>query len=92
MKLLTDSFIPVQFERHPHVVHLPAPHLWQLTPPRLALHSNGEAELVATIELHVRKELTDVQILELTRWASDKCSAALGKPRAGSITIAVVRG
>ncbi|KAF9518729.1 hypothetical protein BS47DRAFT_1337850 [Hydnum rufescens UP504] len=81
-----------ELERHPQVVHLPAPRFWQVTPPRLALHSNGEAELVATIELHVHKELTDVEILELTRWASDRCSVALGKPRAGNITIAVVRG
>lgn len=94
-----------QIERHPDVIHLPAPHFWQLTLPRgqvtsptASVHPSGqglivsEAELVTTIELHVRKDLSDAGILSLTKWASDKCSVALGRPRVGNVSIAAVRG
>jgi hypothetical protein len=97
-------FHETQIERHPDIVHLPAPHFWQLTLPRgremgptTSVHSSGqglaasEAELVATIELHVRKDLSDTEILSLTKWASDKCSVALGRPRVGNVSVAVVR-
>jgi hypothetical protein len=66
--------------------------------PTTSVHSSGqglaasEAELVATIELHVRKDLSDTEILSLTKWASDKCSVALGRPRVGNVSVAVVRG
>ena len=51
-----------------------------------------EMELIATVEVHVRKELNDVEVLEVTRWVSEKCERALGKPRAGSVTVGIVRG
>lgn len=52
----------------------------------------SEAELVATVELHVRKDLSDAEILAITKWATDKCSVALGRPRVGNVTISIVRG
>lgn len=86
-------------------MHLPAPHFWQLTLPRRQslssaspVHSGSpvlapaEAELVATVELHVQKDLSDTDILALTKWAADKCSVALGRPRMGNVTVSVVRG
>jgi len=108
-------------ERHPHVLHLPAPHIWQLTP-SLAdtasyqqLHSYSQSpsspwpqaknpiqSLVVTMELHVRPDLGDDDVLELTRWAWERCVSALhfGTGRGGrdgerteaEVTVGVVRG
>lgn len=112
VSLRANRSIPVetntvpQIERHPQVIHLPAPHLWQLTLPRRqsalssssskvitpTVASSHETELVATVEMHVRPDLSDSEVLELTKWARDKCSVALGRPRVGNVTVAVVRG
>jgi hypothetical protein len=117
-----------KIERHPNVLHLPAPHIWQLTAPSHTglltfksrvedeherdprhqlspspAHShptNGEhrrptggpgPSLVVTIELHVDKHLEDVECLELTRWAWERCVRALGQGEEG-VTIGIVRG
>jgi hypothetical protein len=123
---------PNQIERHPHVLHLPAPHVWQLAAPsHTGLHTfklrveeeherdhhshrhphahdnhqaNGHADsehrrptggsgpnLVVTIQLHVDKDLEDVECLELTRWAWERCVRALGQGEEG-ITVGIVRG
>lgn len=81
-----------QLENHPHIVHLPAPHLWQLTP---ATGGHGEDDeggcLVATVQLHVRKDLDDNGALALTSEVWERCSRALGVS-AVSVTVSVVRG
>lgn len=77
-----------QVERHPQVLHLPAPHIWQLTPTK---------GLVVTLELHVRRDLDDADVLELSRWAWERCVGALrvGRRERGEeaeVTVGVVRG
>jgi len=149
-------------ERHPQVLHLPAPHIWQFTPtpvftgvgtnnndshinlpngtnrtvnghahthiplkisktnanPSLKLNGEvlggsqgggrGEGEsggehIVATLELHVQRDLPDEDVLRLTRWAWEKCVGALtmeigsggGVEHGGAkadVTVGVVRG
>ncbi|RDB17297.1 Zinc transporter 6 [Hypsizygus marmoreus] len=89
-----------EVERHPQVVHLPAPHIWQLKPTPTTSASEAEA-LVVTMELHVRQDLGDDEVLKLTRWAWERCAGALGggsvggtgKGREGTeVTVGVVRG
>ncbi|KAF9461808.1 hypothetical protein BDZ94DRAFT_1370571 [Collybia nuda] len=96
-----------EVERHPQVLHLPAPHIWQLTPTP-AINSTmttgaGQAatveSLVVTMELHVRHDLADDEVLKLTRWAWEKCAGALGGGKLGKsirggpeVTVGVVRG
>lgn len=92
-----------QVERHPQVLHLPAPHIWQLTPTPAAysMTTGGTSveSLVVTMELHVRHDLADDEVLKLTRWAWEKCASALGGGRLGKgvdggseVTVGVVRG
>jgi len=96
-----------EVERHPQVLHLPAPHIWQLSPsPSLNLsgssmknRSTANEALVMTIELHVRHDLGDDDVLKLTRWAWEKCAHALGDGRPDSpdgmkaeVTVGVLRG
>ncbi|KIK68420.1 hypothetical protein GYMLUDRAFT_717832 [Collybiopsis luxurians FD-317 M1] len=78
-------------ERHPQVLHLPAPHIWQFTPTPAASTStlslsynpnqpkrvSTPEQLVVTLELHVRRDLPDEDVLQLTRWAWEKCVGAL---------------
>ncbi|KAG8892655.1 hypothetical protein FRB99_002554, partial [Tulasnella sp. 403] len=96
-----ESFLRVmrELEQHSQIVHLPAPHLWQLTPvpPRLkdttGHHSspyradhdllNEEGTLVATVQLHVRKDLDDADVLELSSLVWERCTRALGVSGAG---------
>ncbi|KAG8971235.1 hypothetical protein FRB90_010558, partial [Tulasnella sp. 427] len=80
-----EAFLRVmrELENHPHIVHLPAPHLWQLTPVpsksksgrpsdssyRSSDHDELTSEegcLVATVQLHVRRDLDDEGVLKLT--------------------------
>ncbi|KAG9047930.1 hypothetical protein FS837_001187 [Tulasnella sp. UAMH 9824] len=80
-----EAFLRVmrELEGHPHIVHLPAPHLWQLTPVpsdakatrpsessyRSSEHdelTSEEGSLVATVQLHVRRDLDDAGVLKLT--------------------------
>ena len=65
-------------------MHLPAPRVWQLTP---------DSALVATVELHVRRGVDDAEVLALTRYAYERCTAALGRGGGpGNVTVSVVRG
>lgn len=107
---------PSQIERHPLVVHLPAPHIWQLTPnltlpqehwiytqhPISTVDANAQGpaqSLVVTLELHVRRDLDDDQVLALTRWAWERCSHALhfgsrggeGGEAEAEVTVGIVR-
>lgn len=94
----------LQFERHPQILHLPPPHIWQLTPASQGhllgfKYQESPATLVVTLELHVRRDLDDASVLELTRWAWDRCTGALGGDRGkddgggvAEVTIGVVRG
>ncbi|KAF9262771.1 hypothetical protein L218DRAFT_928783 [Marasmius fiardii PR-910] len=98
-----EAFLRVmrEIERHPNVVHVAPPHLWQLTPtpPNPSRHENSS--LVATLELHVKKELSDEDVLALTKWASERCTGALGargdrddgfSGAKADVTVGVVRG
>jgi len=86
-------------ERHPQVLHLPPPHIWQLTPaaqgrPWNAKFEEPLATLVVTLELHVRGDMDDAGILELTRWAWERCMGVLrdGGGGVAEVTVGVVRG
>lgn len=97
----------MQIERHPNILHLPAPHFWQLTPhfsrpsyiPSLATWDGPAQSLVVTLELHVPRDLADDELLQLTAWASERCKTALrygsregGGEGEADVTIGVVRG
>lgn len=80
-----------EIERHPQVLHLPPPHIWQLAP------SVGTPQpLVATLELRVAADLGDVEVIKLTRWAWERCMLALGlagrEQDGGGVTVGIVRG
>ncbi|KLO06516.1 hypothetical protein SCHPADRAFT_882816 [Schizopora paradoxa] len=90
-----------EIERHPLVLHLPAPHMWQLTPSPCANDFSDAAKnkLVVTIELHVRKDLDDNEVLSLTRWAHDRVRLALNLGSRSKehdddseVTVGIVRG
>ncbi|EIN14641.1 hypothetical protein PUNSTDRAFT_96639 [Punctularia strigosozonata HHB-11173 SS5] len=92
-----------EVERHPKVLHLPAPHIWQLTPSLSRQPCSKDAgstaqSLVVTLELHVRRDMDDADVLELTRWAHERCKTALriGRGRDADVepevTVGVVRG
>ncbi|EKM56625.1 uncharacterized protein PHACADRAFT_207827 [Phanerochaete carnosa HHB-10118-sp] len=96
-----------EIERHSNVLHLPAPHFWQLTPhlsrpsyiPSLVKWDGPAQSLVVTLELHVPRDLTDDDLLKLTAWASERCKTALrygsregGGEGEADVTIGVVRG
>ncbi|KAM6501499.1 hypothetical protein JOM56_004513 [Amanita muscaria] len=116
-----EAFLRVmrELERHPQVLHLPAPHIWQLAPSTSATAPDGTSfqekrnrdsvkldPLVVTIELHVKSDLSDEDVLNLTRWAWERCLLALGgevkrgQDRKGlvgrgdgpEVTVGVVRG
>ncbi|KIO30162.1 hypothetical protein M407DRAFT_69671 [Tulasnella calospora MUT 4182] len=88
-----ESFLKVmrELENHPHIVHLPAPHLWQLTPVPSSGKSTQHSDLVATVQLHVRRDLDDAGVLKLTSDVWERCTRALGVSGAG-VTVSVVRG
>ena len=99
-----------QVERHPQVVHLPAPHIWQLTPSLASQASSTTTtpstsnaisdSLVVTLELHVKEDLGDDDVLMLTKWAWERCVSALGNLKdlkgdsygGPEVTVGIVRG
>ncbi|KAI0342345.1 hypothetical protein BDW22DRAFT_1413597 [Trametopsis cervina] len=96
-----------EIERHDQVMHLPAPHIWQLTPyfsrpeplRNLDIFDGPAQSLIVTLEMHVRPTLSDSEVLKLTAWAWDRCKTALkhgthdgGGEGEAEITIGVVRG
>lgn len=91
-----ESFLRVmrEIERHPQVFHLPAPHIWQLTPSEQSKGSGGTT--VVTMELHVKDDLSDDDVLSLTKWAYERCTAALrGSGNVeddAEVTVGIVRG
>jgi len=116
-----EAFLRVmrELERHPQVLHLPAPHIWQLTPSTTTIDmglcddrnrdgSGGRKAdpLIVTIELHVKPDLGDDDVLKLTRWTWERCMLALGgdvrrdekgesavgRGEGPEVTIGVVRG
>jgi len=86
-----------EIERHPQVVHLPPPHIWQLTP-----SVPSKQSLVVTLELHVRKDMDDEDVLKLTKWAWERCVGGMGFGRgagklpdgggAPEVTVGIVKG
>ena len=100
---LHDANNLTQIERHPQVLHLPAPHIWQIAPAPLSSTTSHESisknTLVVTLELHVRRDMDDKDILALTRWAHDRCKSALtvaarskGSDEEAEVTVGIVRG
>ncbi|KAF9531224.1 hypothetical protein CPB83DRAFT_904789 [Crepidotus variabilis] len=101
-----ESFLRAmrEVERHPHVLHLPAPHIWQLTPSYSSQTSSSKGtfdnSLVVTLEVHVREDLPDDDVLNVTKWTWEKCVHALGNLKDASqdgdgspeVTVGVVRG
>ncbi|KAF8802006.1 hypothetical protein BYT27DRAFT_7113719 [Phlegmacium glaucopus] len=101
-----------EVERHPQVVHLPAPHIWQLTPSPASQTSSTTTtpssptsnaisdSLVVTLELHVKEDLCDDDVLILTKWAWERCVSALGSLKdlkgdvggGPEVTVGIVRG
>ncbi|OJT05934.1 hypothetical protein TRAPUB_3224 [Trametes pubescens] len=106
-----------EIERDDRVLHLPAPHIWQLTPslaladgdavsPYAAVSAAAEKaqgpaqSLVVTLELHVRHDLADAEVLRLTRWAWERCVHALhfgtrggeGGEGEAEVTVGIVKG
>ncbi|KAH6902019.1 hypothetical protein BKA70DRAFT_678515 [Coprinopsis sp. MPI-PUGE-AT-0042] len=94
-----ESFLRAmrEIERHPDVLHLPAPHIWQLTASAASLSSSSASsisspapgsripqskaqpdQLVVTLQLHVKPDLADDDVLALTKWVWEKCVGALG--------------
>ena len=78
------------------MLHLPPPHIWQLTP-----STPTKQSLVVTLELHVREDLDDDDVLKLSKWAWDRCVSSMGFGRNASrlpegvvpeVTIGVVKG
>ncbi|TRM67133.1 hypothetical protein BD626DRAFT_397094 [Schizophyllum amplum] len=93
-----EAFLRVmrELERHPQILHLPAPRFWQLTPAPALGGAPGEG-LVVTMELHVREDLPDEEVLQLTRWAWERTVSALGGGRGKEaegpdVTVGVIRG
>ncbi|KAJ4490065.1 hypothetical protein J3R30DRAFT_3747324 [Lentinula aciculospora] len=87
-----EAFLRVMkdVEHNPQVLHLPAPHIWQFTPTPAVpvstpLSFNPPSfrqlpmaeHLVVTLEIHVRRDLPDEDVLRLTGWAWEKCVGAL---------------
>jgi hypothetical protein len=95
------GLIILQIERHPQILHLPAPHVWNLAPQALlgSATSTGTLgpTLVVTLELHVPRDTDDKGVLELTKWARERVLGAV-KGRSGlgvegcEVTVGVVRG
>lgn len=52
--------------------------------------------LVVCLELHVRRDTDDNELIELTRWAHDRCKLALGlgkeRDDEAEVTVGIVRG
>lgn len=111
MRRIPDSNMIRKVERHPHVLHLPAPHVWQLTASDAAqkptaaaaslLKSVPSDQLVVTLEVHVRPDLSDDDVLALTKWTWERCVNALGGYKefrdvgevgGPEITVGIVRG
>ncbi|CAK5265052.1 unnamed protein product [Mycena citricolor] len=79
-------------ERHPQVLHLPAPHIWQLAADGGLEDGDG---MVVTLEVHVSPTLGDDDVLMLTRWVRDRVATALGMGGSSGqaeVTVGVVRG
>ena len=61
---------------------------------------NASPSVVVALELHVKKELSDEEILEITKWAWERCMTALSRPGSrgmndgdgANVTVGVVRG
>lgn len=91
-----------EMERHPQIMHLPAPHIWQVFPisesPFSTKQNMSSVSLVVTLELHVKEDLSDEEVLALTHWAQDKCVSALGGSKNDlgdptvEVTVGVVKG
>ncbi|KAF8634988.1 hypothetical protein AX15_000603 [Amanita polypyramis BW_CC] len=110
-----ESFLRAmkEVEKHPQVLHLPPPHIWQLMPAmadKAVVYAGKKSRqvdpLIVTVELHVRHDLGDDEVLKLTRWTWERCMLALGgtvswedlgRGTAGrgegpEVTVGVVRG
>ncbi|KAJ3514819.1 hypothetical protein NLJ89_g2153 [Agrocybe chaxingu] len=90
-----------EVERHPQVVHLPAPHGLANGHGVYREKEREKESLVVTLELHVKEDLGDDDVLKLTRWAWERVVSAIGSLKdfreegeegGPEVTIGVVRG
>ncbi|KAF8508714.1 hypothetical protein BU17DRAFT_77911 [Hysterangium stoloniferum] len=101
-KVLLQTAPERAFEKHPQILHLPPPHIWQLSSATSSSSSSSPASypaphtrsatLVVTLELHISHNLTDEAALRLTRWAWEKCVGSLGGKEVAEVTVGVVKG
>ncbi|TCD65294.1 hypothetical protein EIP91_002819 [Steccherinum ochraceum] len=82
-----------EIEGHPKVLHLPAPHIWQITPtlhappaasypshlaPAFTREKLGASQnLVVTVDLHIKKDMLPSEAIVLMKWATERCRNAL---------------
>ena len=80
-----------QVENHPLVVSIAAPHIWQLTasphsPPsssssdpyrRRSTNDAAGSSLVATLQIKVKHDASDEQILQITQFARERCAPGM---------------
>ncbi|OBZ76702.1 Zinc transporter 6 [Grifola frondosa] len=89
-----------EIERHPQVLHPPRAHLAAHAEPRVLRCRAHVPSLVVTLELHVRQDLENDEVLRLTRWAWERCVHALhfgtrggeGGEGEAEVTVGIVRG
>uniref|UniRef100_A0A0W0F0L4 Cation efflux protein transmembrane domain-containing protein n=1 Tax=Moniliophthora roreri TaxID=221103 RepID=A0A0W0F0L4_MONRR len=87
-KMETVLRVMREIERDDRVLHLPAPHIWVLTP-------GEKGKVVVTMEVHVSKDMADEEVAKLVRWVGDKVGWAVGTGNGGGggqVTVGVVRG
>ena len=75
--------------------------MWQLTattPPN-GVQESAPDKVIVTIELHVRKDLDDNEVISLTRWAHERVKGALSlgsrsreRDADCEVTVGIVRG
>ncbi|KAK7049399.1 hypothetical protein VNI00_006000 [Paramarasmius palmivorus] len=88
-KMETVLRVMREIERDSRVLHLPAPHIWVLTP-------GEKGKVVVTMEVHVSKDMPDDEVVKVVRWVRDKVGWAVGSGKGGDgggqVTVGVVRG
>ena len=89
------------------VVSISPPHIWQLTPHPLTppasppayssvsrrsnLTKDSSTALVATLQVKVKNDASDNDILELTKFCRDRCGNSLNGNLGGELTVSITR-
>jgi len=91
-----EAFLKImrELERHPDIVHVAPPHIWQLNAPSHGSYESGNLlieTLIVTVQLHVQPDLDEDSILRLTKWTWERITSALGGPGVSEVTIGIAR-